>query len=206
MSISRHVDEFIALVGIHFPPPARDEKAALWELSMDKTLRHMPQDVLSKAAEIIIETRKPQKDGKWFPTPSECIEACSKARRALETESPSAPLLSQGDRDKSPWASWRIDRADELLRTTSMGRQAASEGWALALHDYIRANQRLPSERDVVTLKAQSAEHRDLVEMCERREAGTLSGPLARLGRSILERGKDMAEFVAGKGDATWRR
>lgn len=204
MTISRHVDEFIALVGIHFPPPARDEKAALWELSMDRTLRRMPPDVLVKAAEIIIETRKPQKEGKWFPTPSECIEACNKARRALE--SPSAPLLSHGERDQSPWASWRIDRADELLKTTAMGRQAAAEGWTLGLHDFIRANMRLPSDGEAFKIKSTSMENRDLVQMCERGEAGSVSGPLARLGRSMLERGKDMAEYVVGGENRTWRR
>lgn len=207
MATDTEIKKFVMTVAVHFPVPARDDEAEVWMASMTHMLRQADSDVLAAAALHILDTRKPKVDGKWFPTPAECREACVAAKAKLEmAKRTDAPMISHGERDQSPWAGWRIDRADELIRTTAMGRQAAAEGWTLALHDFIRANQRLPNDHELGRVRASSAETREAVERCERGEAGALSGPLARLGRTILERGKDMAAYVGGKGEATWRR
>lgn len=203
--ISPHVAKFLAAVGEFFPPSSRDPEAAeRWAIALDRALCHVEPRTLARAAELIVTTRDPKKDGRFFPLPSECIEACKRAGN--EIKAAETPLIAHGHRDQSPWAGWRIDRADELIRTTAMGREAAAGGWTLALHDFIRANQRLPNDLEVGRVRASASETKELVEMCERGEAGPLSGPLARLGRTILERGKDMAAYVGGKGEATWRR
>ena len=207
MATDTEIKKFVMTVAVHFPVPARDDEAEVWMASMMHMLRQADSDVLAAAALHILDTRKPKVDGKWFPTPAECREACVAAKAKLDTaKRADAPLLSNGQRDRSPWAGWRIDRADELIRTTAMGRAAAAGGWTLALHDFIRANQRLPHEHELGSIRATSAETRRLIEHCDRGEAGVLSGPLARLGRTIMERGQDMADFVSGKGETTWRR
>lgn len=207
MARESDVRKFILAVGVHFPPLAKGEEAEVWVASMVHVLARMEPEVLAAAAKLIIETRSPKTDGKWFPTPSECIAACNRARdRIAHERSAAAPMLSHGEGDKSPWATWRIERADEFIRTTALGKQAADEGWTLALHDFIREHVRLPSDSEVGDLKASAEGHKRLVGECERGEAGALSDPLARLGRSMLERGRDMAAFVGGKGPATWRR
>lgn len=42
-----------------------------------------------------------------------------------------------------PWSADRVAEADELIRS-DIGRQAAHEGWIVALHDYCRENRELP--------------------------------------------------------------
>lgn len=202
MATSDEVNQFVMAVGVHFPPLAQGDDAKVWVASMERVLSRMEPKVLAKAAEIIIATRNPKRDGKWFPTPSECIAACDQARADLALEN-RAPLLSHGNRDQSPWASWRQDTADMLIKT-EMGKRAVKDGCILTLWNFCRENGRLPSE-DVYAQMIRGADK--TLELIERiaNETDGVAQACARFGQTVLERRKQMAEFVEGKGDAIWR-
>lgn len=200
MSISPHVANFIRVVSIHFPSSARGDDAELWLASMDRILRGMEPEVLAIAAEIIIETRDQKRDGRFFPVPKECVAACERARERIRLQAV-PPLLSQGNRDPSPFASWRVALADELIQG-SMGREAAENGWALSLRDFCRRHGRLPQGREIDGCKRTAAGFDDALQACEAGRAGVLSGPLARLGRTMREVREAVSGQILKRGSA----
>lgn len=75
--------------------------------------------------------------GKFWPTPKSCVEACIDAQ---EDEAGKA-AAERGNRPdpKMPWETAREDGmkwAKDYVRTTDLGRQAQSEGWARQLELY----------------------------------------------------------------------
>jgi hypothetical protein len=66
-------------------------------------------------------------------TPREAVE------KAFTEEAGEGARKMGGD----PWSSERIEEADRLIQS-DLGRQAAQEGWIVALHDYCRENRELP--------------------------------------------------------------
>lgn len=204
--ISRHVAEFIAVIEAHFPKrPSDDERMdRAWLVSMNGFLRGYSSEVLGQAAMDILRTRDRSKNGgTWFPTPKECVDACDAAKKNLEPPK----MLSTGQKDPSPWASWRVDLADELIRTTELGKQASREGWVLALHNFVRQRGRLPKDGEISACRSLSKSHAELVAACEAGEVGgDFSAALARLGRTMIEKGQDMTAHVLDGADRVWRR
>lgn len=180
------VSAFIATVQVHFPRGGtRDEDLEdAWMTSMVKFLAPFTKDVLAAAAEHILRTRDPRKQGqRWFPSPRECIEACELMQRTMNVQA--TPLLSYGNRDPSPWAGWRVKLANDLMRT-EMGRQAAREGWNGVLWNFARENQRLPTdEHELRMVKGAAARFAKVLRDCEEGRGGEFGKPLAALGRSI---------------------
>ncbi len=227
MTISKHVSQFVSAVGRVFPPYADDnEAAAEWMAIMDRTLYRMSPDVLAAAADHILQSRHPKRDGKWFPTPRECLDACHHAMQVMSTAAELArreqtPLLTHDQRDQSQWAGWRYDFADRLIAETELGRTAARGGWVLALHDFIRVHNRMPKDKEIDLCKWSARRLHDLITKCEAAvektdaavvgsqspgDALAVLGALARLGRTIAERGDDMAAHVLKNGPKVWRR
>lgn len=204
--ISRHVAEFIAVIESHFPKrPSDDERMdKAWLVSMNGFLRGYSSEILAQAAKDILRTRdRSRNGGTWFPTPKECIDACDAAKAHLEPPK----MLSTGQKDSSPWATWRIDLADELIRTTELGRQASGEGWILALHDFIRVNARMPKDAEINICRSSAKSHIELVEACRSGLAGGEFGPaLARLGETMMQKGRDMKAHVLEGAERVWRR
>lgn len=188
------VGKFISMVGLHFPPPRKvdDPEYAAWLTSMTISLRHYSDSVLAAAAADIVQTRT-AKDGRFFPLPSECAKVCDRHRWLQEAQQ--RPLLSTGRRDGSPWAGWRVKLAGELI-VCELGRQAKAEGWILALYDFARANARLPAGGEIDTCKAVAKRFDEAYEACRRGDAGELGPALTKLGRSMIERRKEIAGAV----------
>lgn len=204
MASENDVRKFVMAVGVHFPPLAQGDEADVWMASMARVLGRMETHVLSAAAALIIETRNPKRDGKWFPTPSECIVACDTARQRIENDKRgSKPLLSHGERDQSPWASWRCDLADTLIKTP-MGERAAAGGWIVTLWNFCREHGRLPSEEQARAMAVSAGDIPKLIEDLES-DPNALAQMCARWGRSFVERRQQMAAYVSGVQDAPWR-
>jgi hypothetical protein len=52
-----------------------------------------------------------------------------------------------------PWSDERVEEADDLIQS-DLGRQAAQEGWIIALHDYCRENRELPGVDRAAKIRA----------------------------------------------------
>lgn len=138
------VKKFIAAVDLIFPAPQFDGdrvRQTAWVAVLSSTIGGCADEVLTEAASIILRERNPKKDGRFFPTPQECTDACAMAAKRLEQAR--TPLLSTDNKDPSPFAGWRRDLADDLMKT-SMGAQAIHEGWNLSLYEFARNHGRLP--------------------------------------------------------------
>lgn len=201
MNISDHVAQFIEVVSRHFPPRRMsDEDTEAWASSLNRIIRRVDAETLAVAAEIILETRDPSKDGRMFPAPKECLAACEKARERIRLKR-APPLLSHGRADTSQFATWRIELADELIRG-SMGQRAAQEGWGLALRDFCRREGRLPNEGEARECRQSARAFDEALAACRAGDAGILSTPLARLGESMLEARDGLADTINSKGAA----
>lgn len=187
---------FIANVAVHFPMPrfADELHEEVWIRSIEDTLRPYDATVLAKAADRIRRTRDPKKDGRGFPVPSEIIAVCDTIQREQHAEA--APLLSHDKRDQSPWAGWRSDLANELVRTP-MGQEAAKRGWIGALWDFCRRTARLPQRHEIPDVAQDANAFDEALDVCERGEAGPMNKPLLELGRKIKARRNEMAREVA---------
>lgn len=195
-STAIEVGKLISVVGLHFPRPRfRDEiEEAAWTASVVRCLSPFAPEVLAKATEMIVRDRDPKRDGKYFPVPAELIRACKEAQCLLSAAS--APLLSHDKRDQSPWAGWRSDLANELVRTP-MGQEAAKRGWIGALWDFCRRTARLPQRHEIPDVAQDANAFDEALDVCERGEAGPMNKPLLELGRKIKARRNEMAREVA---------
>lgn len=196
--ISDHVLKFVGAIGPFFPPPrGSDEEQATWLAAMDRKLRGMEPEVLAAAADEIIETRDPKKDGRFFPLPAECISACDKARARL-TSIDGKPLLSHGQSDPSPWATWRCELANDLIKT-EMGRKAARERWIISLWNYCREHGKLPSEIEAAKIVKGVGDIADFVESLARSD-DSHSRRCAEFGRTVLARQAVLCQYVLEGG------
>jgi len=216
--VAKDVAKFIATIAPHFPKAlkAGDEQAeAMWTTTLVGFLAPYPPDVLERAALHILRTRSRKSDDKWFPEPSECIAVCD-LMVALPANGGAMPLLSSGERDRSEFASWRKELADELINS-EMGRVAAKQGWIGVLWGFVRFGglkwdrwgrrvdakpdtPRLPTADEIAALKAQAKVFDEALEACERGEAGPYSRTLAELGRKMKARRAEKAAIAIGEG------
>ncbi len=181
---------FVAVVELHFPRPKfndDEQMEAAWLASMTRTLGNYPDDVLSEAAQRILRDRNPKKDGRFFPVPSECEDACKAAlrlKRAQET-----PLLGFG-----PEMSYseRCNLARDLMKAP-LGDKAKKEGWSQALWDFCVQHRKLPSGHEIDACKAADAKFMAEREACLRgeREHGkswaAVAEGMVRKARELME-------------------
>jgi hypothetical protein len=160
---------------------------------MVRTLRDYDAGVLAEAAQTIIATRTP-KDGRFFPLPSECIELCNRIRAGRDLKLLPAPTVKPGY--ESEFSEDRHALALDLCKS-SIGRRAAADGWLGTLHAFCRRHMRPPTGAEVEACRSEAAVFAEALDACERGEGGTLSGPLARLGRSIAARTAQVRAKVA---------
>lgn len=193
------VTKFIMLVSAHFPRQkfAGDEaREALWVQSMREMLSVYSDDVLMRAAEDIVRTRDPDKDGTMFPKPKECLDACETAKKALAFEA--TPLLETSERwaqrvsEADLWSQERINLARDLL-ASELGQRAKREGWADHLFHFMRINKRLPQGPEVAeTIRAARAHADLLAELAEKGDL--LSRHLRTYGASVQAHTRDLQE------------
>lgn len=194
--MTKAVMQFVAVVGLHFPTPHRGDETleAAWVASMIRNLRGYDPDVLAAAAQDIVDTRT-AKDGKFFPLPSECKAACERAERR---RAPTHPLLATGYRDPSPYAAWRQENADMLMRTET-GQRAIRDGWSGVLRAFIVATGRMPMGEEIDRCRRDAEEFNRIHAACR---AGTAGGPYAsqwaRLGDAMVRTHEAIAKRLMG--------
>lgn len=188
------VGKFVSIIATSFPIKRWENESdeALWLAGMVSDLAHFGPDVLTKAANDIRRTRQPKRDGAFFPSPSECIAACEKAKRSLDLETLGRTMLTV-NKEPSGFNPDRHKLALGLLGT-ELGVEAVKARWHGALYDFIYRNARMPNGSEVDAVKRASREFFDAVRACENGQAGELSVPLARLGNNIAKRREDWAK------------
>jgi hypothetical protein len=146
MSSNAAVLKFIAVVELHFPRPkfnGDEQMESAWLKSMNMVLGGYSDEVIASAAERILMTRNPKRDGRFFPSPQECTEACDKA--AAYRQKAETPLLT-----KPPELTYeeRTALARDLMKAP-IGRQAVRDGWGEAMFHFIVEHRRAPAGQEV---------------------------------------------------------
>lgn len=200
--------QFIGIVESFFPRPklsGDDGREAIWLRTMLDLLSPYDDDVLLEAANTIVRTRDPAKDGTMFPKPVECLAACDKAKdlksvRATPLLETQEAVRKRAERNAS-WTAERIQLADELCAGTALGKRAAREGWVLHLHDFCRENMRLPDAEQIDQLIRHAVNFQDFVAKLTMDSDGLVKS-FGNWGQSYLRTGEKIADRVLNKGEA----
>jgi hypothetical protein len=188
MSSDAAVLKFIAVVELHFPRPkfnGDEQMESAWLKSMHKVLAGYSDEIVALAAERILLSRSPKRDGRFFPSPMECIEACDKAAAYRQQEA--TPLLS-GPKEM-PYDA-RVRLARDLMRCP-MGQAAIKDGWGQSMFQFCIDNQRVPGGREIdeckITSRQFAAEYERLL-----RGDHPMRGPLAKLAEGMMRKARAM--------------
>lgn len=128
----------------HFPPFRWDEhQEKAWAETIVRELGGFSDAIVDRASREIVRTRKNPKT----PMVSECIAACSEAKKWIEGEQQSRSLaVDHGvNPENRDWTTERLKLASELMNTP-LGKQASKEGWVGALWSFARKTSRLPQQ------------------------------------------------------------
>lgn len=188
---------FIDLVMQHYPPFRWDEEQEkAWATTMVREIGGFSDEVITKAIETMVRTRKERRT----PLVSECIEACLDARKWIEGEKRSASLPFEGHTTANlDWTGDRLKLASELV-TSAMGKQASKEGWVGALWSFARRNSRLPQPgKEVDECKKTAKEFDEAYAICVRNPHNPLTAALERLGAEMIKRRKLTEDRVLGR-------
>lgn len=187
------VARFISVVALHFPRPKFNEDEvmeAAWVASMNRTLGGFSDEVLADAAERIVSSRHPKKDGRFFPTPAECSSACVEASKLIAASE--TPLLAKPKGDD--WSDDRLALAFDLVRG-EMGKRAAREGWAARLYNFCRINMRLPNAQEAFKCQEEARSLEVAIRSYEAKlEAATTTEDVAFLASIVQMAGTITAE------------
>jgi len=191
--MSQAVASFVTKLITHFPVKHESQFAEQeWMGSMVRNLRTYSAPVLESAAQKIIDTRTDRR----FPLPSECKKVCDEIA-ARDHQEQQASRLSPDAKLPPQFSQWRVRLADDLINC-SLGRQAAQEGWILALHDFARENGKLPTGSEIARCKAVPAGFDEAYAVCLRGGAGFANSALKTLGDKMIARRKELAERLLG--------
>ena len=196
MNNEEAIARFIAVVALHFPRPKFNEDEAMegaWIASMNRALGGFSSDTIAAAASQIVSSRKPKRDGRFFPVPAECVEICTEIERFAKMAA--TPLLAAPD--KNEWSDERLALAFDLVKG-ELGMRAAREGWIAALYRFCRKQMRLPNGPEIDRCVREAAAFDRCLEGVRHGAAGKISGSLAELGKSILARRDELSARVLG--------
>lgn len=201
------VTEFITEIAAHYPTrKADDATQEAWMESMVRELSGYPAEVLRNAARHMVRTRKDSY--RTFPTLSECIAACDDSAEWLRRKE--APLLDQTDTAPSlDWTAERLKLATDLVRS-AMGKEALKGDWHVALWNFCRQHKRLPVGHEIEQCKRNAEAFRTAYEEVvrtdydqlgskERADRKAINIVLLKLGNSMLERRKELADKISGR-------
>ena len=177
-------------LAVMFGPPdfSGDAKAFITEL-VNLTQRY-GEDVLNKAADLLIRSHSPTQRKPW-PAPGEICKACADA---AEMVLPSR----KGEVPYKDWTPQAIAKAYDLIRSP-MGRTAGDEGWNLALWNFCRRKGRLPNASEILDCKKDARDFDDTYAMCKRGEAGPCTSALLVLAETMLRRRDQLARHSHGE-------
>lgn len=146
-------DEFQPLIGrlaIVYGPARKDDDGSLAEYyrELSRLVASYSAAEQDKAADMIIRNHK----GKSWPDVPALLTACADARKMLEITNHAHKPERLWTQDKS-WTEERYVLADDLCRTSPVGAQARREGWLQGLHEFIRAQGRVPTGGEIQRIK-----------------------------------------------------
>lgn len=189
-------EKFVDTILQLFPPfrwePQQEER---WMEIMGLQIGGFSDEVLERALASLVRREEHR-----MPTVGECVSACVEAKRWLERDKRSAELPIEGSQSagEGEWSSERQKLAYDLLKTQT-GRQAASEGWILALWDFCRKNRRLPTHQtEIAACKRSSAEFDETYAKCIR-GGWPQASHWAEVGEAMLAKRERMRAEVLGK-------
>ncbi len=200
MRLSAHVVKLINSLQVNYRLRVESERELEMALEgVEDLLGDFEPDVLEATRKEIARTY----NGRDFPAPALLFRTAQrmKERKTLAAYASQNPLQSH--------AQGRAERFDDrlvcdLLRT-SIGRQAASDGWAGALRDFVKRNGHLPEGRDVKECQEAAQEFDETLAELYRGPQNKLNASLIKLGESILHRRRIVEDFIAGKRqDIAW--
>jgi hypothetical protein len=148
------VKKFLAAIDLVFPAPQFDGdkmRQAAWQQLMATTLGGTDDHVLAETAATILRTRNPKKDGRFFPTPQECLEAVQEVAAKMERQR--TPLLEHKAQDV-PYDA-RTALARDLMQAP-LGRQAHREGWDTTMFHFCVEQMRAPQGKEIDACKAEA--------------------------------------------------
>jgi hypothetical protein len=194
MSSPAAVKKFIAVVELHFPRPKFDgdeQMEAAWVQTIKLAAKDYSDEVVGSAGERILLTRNPKRDGRFFPSPQECIEAFDKA--AAYRQQQATPLL-----EKPPELTYeeKTNLARDIMQAP-LGLKAKKEGWGVSMFQFVVDHQRAPQGSEIDACKASA---RDFAAAKARLANGDhpLSGPWARYAENMVRKARElMGEKVA---------
>lgn len=195
MNNEEAIARFIAVVALHFPRPKFNEDEAMegaWIASMNRALGGFSSETIAAAAIQIVSSRKPKRDGRFFPVPAECVEICSEIQRFAQMAQ--RPLLAAPN--KNEWSDDRLSLAFDLINCET-GRRAAREGWVSALHTFCRKNMRLPAgPSEIQACVASGRAFDEALAKCHARASSPWNTALLALGEGFRKRRADLAGKV----------
>jgi hypothetical protein len=185
---------FIGNIAVHYPTPKHEtpEAEAIWLKSMVSELRGSSPEVLDRAARHIIQTRKYRN----FPLPSECREACRRAAGEIDAlrHVETLPTLRKSLGDE--WSTERCKLAYDLIKSGT-GKQAAREGWILAMWHFCRKHQRAPMGPEIDACKREAAAFDEAYDMCLR--GGPFANVLEKFGDAVVAKREKLIAEALGR-------
>ena len=212
------ISGFVTDLELHFRPhkhPTPKSRMA-WLKTITEALRGSSPEVLDRAKRRIIENRANQ----YFPLVAEIRKACREAADEIRFDQHVQTLPTLRAATGTYWGEDRKTFAAELIKGAPvMAREAAKDGWILALRDFARTHGRLPSPKETYVKDPVDPRHWgniSEVEFCKisAREftpvyARALSGQMGSkaaeyantLGSSMLAKREKLSAEVLGKPD-----
>lgn len=175
-----------------------EEREKNWSTLMVRELGNLSDDILERACREIILTRGKRQGEQWMPTIAECLNACKEARYWIEAErqKQALPLIKETiNKGRTAYSTERKVFVRNNLIRGEMGKRAANEGWARALQDFCRANNRLPEGQEIDKLIRLSRQTFEIYEGLLRK-TDAVSRVCAETGRLMMEREKALADYI----------
>jgi hypothetical protein len=179
------------LIVLYDPPETHDGPA--WMAEVSRLIADYSAAELADAFDLIVRTHR----GRGFPTVSEIVTGCADARSKRMPNKPKAYPVDD------MWSEQAYALADKMVCGSELGRQAARGNYLQAVHEYVRRHKRLPKGVEVRELR-DAADFVDGV-VDGSIDAGTLAGPLRKLGRSIQQRRAELGERLFPGSELTPR-
>lgn len=191
--MSTKVASFISRLVVHFPVRFETEERELeWIQSLSQALRSYDASVLERAAQRIVETRTERR----FPLVGEINKVLQSIAYddQLQQKMLGAKDATFQPEKVSKWSDSRQQWADSLVMG-ELGRQAAKEGWILALHNHVVETGKLPERGEIHALQRSVNGFDEALDKC-RAGGFPLAGVLVELGISMLQRREQLTEMV----------
>ena len=178
--------EFIETLHRHFGKRHNSpEDQAFWLKEMISVVQGTDKKVLRKAYELIRDSH----EERAFPLPATLKRFITQAGEIVYPE-------RHGSAERDAVADWmtRTGNAERLMMQTELGQQAARDGWANGMREFICAHGRLPHEHEIGRL----IENAIFIDRCATGEMdlGIAHKGLVKLAQKLIDRRDAIADRV----------